>query len=111
MGIHRAVSLAALLPLGARVAAAAADPDPDDVAVLREAGLTLDDKALLGFLQARTLAENDRTRILALVKKLGDDEFDVRDKASEDLESLAAPAVPPLPPALPHPASHASHPP
>jgi HEAT repeat protein len=96
MRIHLAGSLLALLLSGAAAAAVKTDPDPDpeDAKVLREAGLTLDNKALLGFLQARTLADADRTRILALVKQLGDEEFQIRDKASDKLEVLGAPTVP-----------------
>jgi hypothetical protein len=46
--------LALSLCRAAPSAAASADPDPADATVLREAGLALDDKALLGFLHART---------------------------------------------------------
>src|SRR6516165_12486531 len=110
MRIHLAASLLALSVLGARSAAAAGvDSDPDDATILREAGLAVEDKVLLGFLQARTLAETDRTRILALVKKLGDDEFEIRDKASEELESLGAPAVPLLRQALQDPDVEIAH--
>jgi HEAT repeat protein len=111
MRIHVAAWLLALSLFGATSATAAAgvDPDPEDAAILREAGLTVDDKALLEFLRARTLADNDRTRILALVKKLGDDEFEVRDKASEELESLGAPAVPLLRQALQDPDVEVAH--
>jgi HEAT repeat protein len=111
MRIHFAFSLLALALFGAASAAAApgVDPDPEDAALLREAGLTVDDKALLAFLQARTLADTDRTRILALVKKLGDEAFEVRDKASEDLESLGAPAVPLLRQALHDPDIEIAH--
>jgi HEAT repeat protein len=110
MRIHLVASLLALSLLGARSAAAAGvEPDPEDATILREAGLAVEDKVLLGFLQARTLAETDRTRILALVKKLGDDEFEIRDKASEELESLGAPAVPLLRQALQDPDVEIAH--
>ncbi|HEY1858800.1 MAG TPA: HEAT repeat domain-containing protein, partial [Gemmataceae bacterium] len=84
----------------APVNAAEAELDPADVKVMREAGLTLDNNALLAFLRARTLAEIDRTKILALVRQLGDDDFEVRDKSSRQLETLGAPAVPLLRQAL-----------
>jgi hypothetical protein len=86
--------------IGRPILAAEAELDPEDVKILREAGIPLDNKALLDFLRARTLADIDRTKILALVRQLGDDDFLVRAKASDRLEALGAPAVPLLRQAL-----------
>src|SRR5260370_894029 len=98
---HLAALFLAVSLLGPSIAVADdAAVDPEDAKVLKEAGLTLDNKALLGFLHARPLAESDRTRILALVRKQGDLDFEVREKASEEIESLGAPAVPLLRQAL-----------
>src|SRR5262249_30712094 len=42
----------------------------------------------------RTLAEPDRSRITALIAALGDDSYDVREKASAELVTLGPPAAP-----------------
>jgi HEAT repeat protein len=106
MDAMRAPLVAVVLTLGlpciwaAPALAAGAELDAADVKLMREAGLTLDNNALLAFLRARTLAEIDRTKILALVRQLGDDDFEVRDRSSAQLETLGAPAVPLLRQAL-----------
>jgi HEAT repeat protein len=109
MCIPLAAPLLALVLFGATSAATGVEPDPEDAKVLREAGLPVEDEALLEFLKARTLADTDRTRILALVKRLGDDEFHVRDQASDQLELLGAPAVPLLRQALRDPDIEIAH--
>ena len=42
----------------------------------------------------RTLDDNNRDKVLALIKQLGDDSFDVREKADADLVALGEAAVP-----------------
>jgi HEAT repeat protein len=70
----------------------AADPVSEDAredrAVLERAGLAMEGKSLLGFLRQRTLKEDVREKITALIGQLGDDQFDVREKATRALVEL-----------------------
>jgi hypothetical protein len=68
----------------------AAPPDPleRDLATLREAGLAVDDDALMDFFKKRTLREADREKIQSLVKQLGDDSFEVRERATQMLITI-----------------------
>jgi hypothetical protein len=90
---------ASLLFLGLIVSgigfARAADPDrlADDEQTVRAAGAGTDGPALLDFLRKNTLTDADRRRIVLLVRQLGDDDFDVREKASADLVGFGARAV------------------
>src|SRR5438034_400339 len=54
----------------------------------------LDDSKLLDFFRSRTLPDAERDKILALIKQLGDDDFDVRERAVSKLLALAAQAEP-----------------
>jgi hypothetical protein len=80
LGVLVALALA-LLPR------AEAGPE-DDEGALRGAGLATDGPGLLEFFRKRTLGDTDRARIEALVRRLGDDDFEVREKASEDLVAV-----------------------
>jgi HEAT repeat protein len=51
-----------------------------------------DPEKLVGELRKRTLKDVERDKVLELIKKLGDDDFDVRQKAQEDLQAMG-PAV------------------
>jgi HEAT repeat protein len=64
-----------------------AERDADERTV-REAGVGTDGAALLLFFRNRTLNNTDRDAIAALIKKLGDDSFDEREKASAELIAL-----------------------
>jgi hypothetical protein len=88
-------SLPALLTLLSAVGTAAAAGDADE-RVLRDAGVGTEGPALLQFFKSRTAAGTDRDGIAALVKRLGDDDFDVREKASADLAAVGATAEPQL---------------
>src|SRR5262245_31172892 len=66
---------------------AAADRDADE-RVLREAHIGTDGPALLAFFKKRIVSSADREKIAVLIKNLGDDEFQVREKASADLIAL-----------------------
>jgi HEAT repeat protein len=90
--------LAALLLLAA-VARAEPPAAPDtsaDEQLLKDAGIKTDGLALVEFLHKRVPAEATPEKLAALVKQLGDDEFSVRDKASEELRALGARALPAL---------------
>jgi HEAT repeat protein len=94
---------ATLLVLVAAVAAPSAEPDPllaQDEQLLRGAHVETDGPALLAFFRERTLTEAQKARLADLVKKLGDDEFDVREKASADLVKAGRLAAPLLRPAV-----------
>jgi hypothetical protein len=71
---------------------ASAPADDADERALREAKVGTDGPALLQFFRSRTLDDDDRARILALVRKLGNDSFAVRERASEDLVAAGAAA-------------------
>jgi HEAT repeat protein len=74
--------------------AAAADPDTAaaDEQALLDAKVPADGPGLVEFFRKRTPPELDRARALALIRKLGDEEYAVREQASADLRGLG-PAV------------------
>jgi hypothetical protein len=70
--------------------------DPETVAAdeqtLKAAGLASDGPAVLEFFRKRTLPDSDRDRLKTLVTQLGDDSFEVREKASAALVARGAAA-------------------
>src|SRR5262245_7740999 len=62
----------------------AADPDlvAADEQILQAARVPTDGAGLLDYFRKRTLADVDRGRLEALIRKLGDDNFEDREKAS-----------------------------
>ena len=56
-----------------------------DLETLKLAGLADETKALTDFFRNHTVTEADKVRLLALIKKLGDDDFDTRQAASAEL--------------------------
>ena len=89
-------SLLALLALGL-VRAAAADPEAaaEDEQILHAAEMPTDGPGLLDFLRKRSLADADHFRALALIRKLGDANYDVREQATASVRAMG-PAVRPL---------------
>jgi HEAT repeat protein len=71
-----------------------------DEKMLREAGVATDGPGLLAFFKARTLNEADRERLTKAVRHLGDDDFNVREKATAELKAAGRAALPLLRPAL-----------
>jgi HEAT repeat protein len=63
-----------------------------DLATLEQAQIGTSDKELLEFLRRRTLSENDRDKMKILIRQLGDDSFDVREKAAGRLIALGSAA-------------------
>jgi hypothetical protein len=53
--------------------------------LLREAGVGTDGPGLLAFFRSRTVSAADRERLKQAVRELGDDQFEVRERASNDL--------------------------
>jgi hypothetical protein len=91
--------------------AGAAEPDKvaADEHTLRTAHLAADGPALLEFFRQRTLANADRDKILSLIRRLGDDDFAVREKAGAELVVLGNPAVPLLRQAVNDPDAEVVH--
>ncbi len=97
MRTSRWLAAAALLLAAAVRAEPPAAPDTaDDEKLLREAGVPVDGPALVEFFRKRVPAEVTPDRLAALVRQLGDDDFDVRDRASAALRALGARALPAL---------------
>ena len=73
----------------------AADDGPikSDEDALKAAGIATDGPALVEFFRSRILVETDRGRVLAIVRNLGDDAFEVREKATDELASMGPRAV------------------
>jgi hypothetical protein len=78
------------LAAGARLAADR--PEVDDEKLLQRAHVGTSDRELLGFLQRRTLNDVDHERIKTLIRQLGDDSFEVREKASAALVAVGSAA-------------------
>jgi hypothetical protein len=92
-----------LVFFGLVAAARGADPDPELVyseKALREAGVETTGPAVLRYLCQCTLTEEHRARLAADVRRLGDDDFDVREKAVSDLVRAGHRALPFLRPVL-----------
>jgi hypothetical protein len=71
----------------ALVPTARADASGNDEQTLQQAGLRTDAEAILQWFRDRTLTDSQRARLLALINQLGDDRFDVREKATADLQA------------------------
>jgi hypothetical protein len=65
-----------------------------DEQILTDAGLPTDGSSLLDFFRKRTIAAPDQERLKQLIRQLGDDSFEAREKASNELASLGAIAAP-----------------
>jgi hypothetical protein len=86
-----------LVLLAALPAARAADADPlqaADERTLKEAKVGGDGPALLAYLRGRVPAEAIKDSVEALIKRLGDDDFLTREKATEELIALGGQAAP-----------------
>lgn len=71
-----------------------------DEQTLKNAKLAVDGPALVDYFRKLAGAGSDRDKIQALIKQLGDESFEVREKASADLIRLGAVAIPYLKEAL-----------
>jgi hypothetical protein len=91
--------LAAALLLTAAVAHAEPPVVPDtadDEKLLTDAGVKTDGPALVEFFRARVPADVTPEKLAEMVKQLGDDDFEVREKASAALRGLGVRALPAL---------------
>src|SRR5215472_6311207 len=77
----------AAVVLSAALASLAADGDADEKA-LRAAGVGTDGPALLEYFRGRAAAGVTPDKIAALIKQLGDDSFDERERASAQLVAI-----------------------
>jgi hypothetical protein len=75
-------------------AVVAARDDAEDTKLLQENRVGTDGPALLEFFKKRVVRGDDAARLKALVRKLGDDDFDVRETASKQLVAEGARARP-----------------
>src|SRR5262249_34442804 len=73
---------------------APADPIAGYEKLLKDAGMKLEPEALLSFFRSRTLSDEARARLLTTIRRLGDDNFDVREAASEELTRAGLAALP-----------------
>lgn len=65
----------------------AGQPEEDET-LLKEAKLSTDGPALVGFFKKRILPENDAPKVKELIGQLADDRFGIREKASETLIAM-----------------------
>jgi HEAT repeat protein len=98
------VALAAAIVAAGTAPGRAAEADQEELKeaerTLNEAKMALDGPALLAFIMKRTVPEIDRAKIATLVRQLGDDDFQVRKKAFQDLQATGRAALPFLKDAL-----------
>jgi outer membrane protein assembly factor BamB len=69
------------------------DTSKEDLKVLREAGLKGEGPDLLEFFRKRTYKQPDPKQLDLLIKQLGDDDFDIREKAYLTLRDMGASAM------------------
>jgi hypothetical protein len=82
---------------------AAPDLEKADEQLLRDARVATDVPGLLAFLRERTLTEDDRKQLRALVRRLGAESYAQREEASQALTRRGRPALPLLREALKDP--------
>jgi HEAT repeat protein len=70
------------------------DPIKAAEKTLADAKIDTDAKSLLEFFKSRTLSDDDRAKLLTTIRRLGDDDFDVREQASEELTRAGLAALP-----------------
>lgn len=79
------------------VAGPMVNPAVNDEDALKQAGLSSNEAGpLIEYLKVRTLTEGDQNRIGEVIKKFGDDDFEVRVKATEEVERFGPAAIGPL---------------
>ncbi len=88
-----------VLPLKLR--ADHADPETEYAErLLQEAHVATDGPSLLAFIRSKTLSEADRVRLVSTVRRMGDESYEVRQRASLNLVATGRPALPLLQRAL-----------
>jgi hypothetical protein len=74
----------------------AVDPAGAEERALKAANVVTDAAGLLAFLRTQVRKEDDLEKVRALIKRLGDDSFEEREKATKELIALGSPALPEL---------------
>jgi len=69
------------------------DSTKSDLKMLEQAGIADEAPALLKFFQQRTVSEPDRVKIGHIIQKLGDDSFDTREAAMDQIEQFGIAAI------------------
>jgi hypothetical protein len=87
------LTLALLLALSAGAGAEPSDAVRADEQALKDAGVGVDGPALLDYFRKRTLAEGDRTKIAELIRLLGDDSYQIRERASNSILGVGPSAL------------------
>jgi hypothetical protein len=94
---YRRLCLALLILVGTSFALAAeSDSTAADEQILKAARVGTDGPALLEFFRKRTITDAVREKIQGLIRQLGDDSFEVREKATAALIDAGSPALPAL---------------
>lgn len=84
-------------PIGGIGAPSTPTPALSDEDALKKANLTATDgKQLLEYLKQRTLTDVDQGKIQEIIRRFGDDDFEERLKATEEIERFGPAAVGPL---------------
>lgn len=88
--------------VGPRPPLAAQDPPPatdavkEDQKTLKEADIADEPEALLNYFRQRTVSDEQRGEIVALIRQMGDASFEVRQQASSEVVKFGLAAVGPL---------------
>jgi hypothetical protein len=69
------------------------DQKKADIETIKAAGLNVDGKALLEFFQKHTVTDADRSKLGSLIKQLGDDDFDKREAATDEIQKFGVAAI------------------
>jgi hypothetical protein len=72
------------------------DPTKQAEKILNDAKIKIDAESLKEFFRYRTLNDVDRKKLNDLINKLGDDDFDIREEASDQLQRAGLAALPTL---------------
>jgi hypothetical protein len=70
------------------------DPIKAAEKILTAANIKTDTKSLQDFFRTRTLSDDDRSKLLTTIRRLGDDDFDVREQATDELKKAGLAALP-----------------
>ena len=93
--LGRILVVGLLLTFAAAARAAEPPPKPSpEENILRKAGVAVDDDSLLAFFRGRTLGDDEKTKIGDLVRRLGADDFDDRERAAKELRQVGGRAAP-----------------
>lgn len=69
------------------------DQKKADIETLKAANMAVEGKAMLEFFQKHTVSDTNRQRLSELIKLLGDEDFDKREQASEEIEKFGVSAI------------------